>query len=281
MKSGFVVLIGRSNVGKSTLLNCLIGTKLSITSPKPQTSRYLIQGVLHHSQGQAVFVDTPGIFQGGHYKLTKKLTKIAKCALANIDEILYVVDPSKLIGAEENTIYNLLLTIDCPKILVINKSDLNKKPYLADYQNWQDNFKSVIEVSALKENNIDLLIDTVFKYLPIGPAYYPDGQLTDLPIKSWLAELIREKIFLILRQEVPYATTVKIEEITERKNKTIYIKAMIITSQPNHKQILIGRHGQQLNQIGQSARRELELIYNRSVYLDLEVKVDTHWVERF
>jgi GTP-binding protein Era len=170
-KSGFVVLIGRSNVGKSTLINSLVGTKVAITSPKPQTTRHIIQGVLHDARGQAVFIDTPGIFQKSYDRLTSTLTRKAREAIHDVNLILYVVDPTRAPGKEENTIFNLLQTIKLPKILVVNKIDLRERPYSEDYQDWQNDFDEYIEISALKQKHLKPLVDLIFKYLPIGQAY--------------------------------------------------------------------------------------------------------------
>lgn len=286
-KSGFVVLAGRSNVGKSTLLNSLVGTKIAITTPKPQTTRHLIQGVLHDERGQIVFIDTPGIFAKSKDAMTSRLTSKAKEAFEDVDLILYIVDPTRAIGNEEKIISRLVLASKIPKILVINKIDLDKKPFLEEYRDWQSKFNAMIEISAYRKKHLQALINLVFTYLKEGEPYYPAGQVTNIENKFWFSELIREKIFLLLSQEIPYTTQVEVEEIEERckaknpEEKILYIKAMIYTTHPRYKKMLIGRGGRKIKEIGQLARKEMEQATDQKVFLDLEVKVEERWQERF
>ncbi len=283
LKSGFVTLVGRSNVGKSTLLNTLVGTKLAIMSDKPQTTRHIIHGVLNTAQGQAVFVDTPGIFKEKSGPLTGKLTEKAHEAVKDVDLIIYVVDPTKPIGGEERYVLSVLRKLDCPKILAINKCELptREKEFLADYQALTEeiDFAAVFELSALKNRHVEPLRDKVFELLPIGEPMYPPEQLTNIDNKFWVAEIIREKIFLALRKEVPYTTNVEVENIEETED-IFNITANIYTSDSRYKKMIIGAGGRAVKEIGIAARKELEAALNKKVYLKLEVETDKHWTEK-
>lgn len=279
-KSGFAVLIGRSNVGKSTLLNALVGSKIAITTPKPQTTRKPVLGILTTTEGQVVFVDTPGIFKDTKDALSKILLKFVKNSLRDIEVVVYVVDPTRAIGVEEKFALSLLDKIEKPKILVINKSDLPGAEYLESMRALSNRFDKTIELSALRGDNVNLLKEAIFEYLPEGEPYYPEGQLTNMPTEEWIAELIREKLFLRLRQEVPYSTHVIVDEVTRRENNVLYIAARIITSADRYKRMIIGSQGHGVKEIGQSTRRELEAVMNvPAVFLDLTVETDPHWVE--
>ena len=279
-KSGFAVLVGRSNVGKYTLLNYLVGSKIAITTPKPQTTRKPVQGILTTDQGQVVFIDTPGIFKDSKDALSKLLLKFVKNALKDVDVVIYVVDPTRAIGSEEKYALSLLNKIEQPKILVINKSDLRNPPYLESMRALSDQFNQTIELSALTGRNVNLLKEAIFSYLPEGEAYYPEGQITNMPNDEWLGELIREKLFLRLRQEVPYSVHVEVDEVTRRDNGVIYIAARILTSSDRYQRIIIGTRGHGIKEIGQSVRRELQTVMGAPVYLDLNVEVDPRWVGR-
>lgn len=280
-KSGFVVMIGRSNVGKSTLLNALVGSKIAITTPKPQTTRLPIQGIVTRDEGQIVFIDTPGVLKGARDSLSKKLGQMAKASLNQVDVIAYIVDPTREIGDEEREVMRLIEPMTQPKILVINKTDLDRIPYLDFYRDLGEKFTAVVEVSALRGTHVGKLIQTIFEYLPEGEPYYPENQLTNVPNKFWLSELIREKLFLRLRQEVPYTTHVEVEDVDERENGMIYIAATIYTTEERYKRMIIGAKGQGIKEIGQSVRHELELAMDAKVFLDLTVDVDAHWMQRF
>jgi GTPase len=280
-KSGFAVMIGRSNVGKSTLMNTIVGSKIAITTPKPQTTRLPIQGILTRDEGQIVFVDTPGLFKMAKDELTKKLAKSVKASLKGVDVILYVVDPTRSIGDEEKATMQLIQDLPMPKILVINKSDLIKKTYLDFYKDLAEKFDDVIEVSALRGTHTGGLVEKIFANLPVGEFLYPEHQLTNLPNKQWLAELIREKLFLRLRQEVPYTVHVEVTDVQERPNGMQYIQAMIFTTDERYKRMIIGKGGRGIREIGQSTRNELEQVLQKKVFLDLTVDVDPHWVNRF
>lgn len=280
-KSGMVTLVGRSNVGKSTLLNTLIGTKVAIVTHKPQTTRNIIHGVLNAPHGQVVFIDTPGVFKQTRGLLSGKLTKRVQEAIKDIDLIVYVVDPTKSIGAEER--YNLALIrhLNIPKIMVINKSELPKKEkvYLSDYKDLAENFSAIFELSALKNRHVQPLRDKVFELLPEGHPFYPPQQLTNIDEKFWVAELIREKIFLALRKEVPYTTHVEVVNI-EEKPEMFVIKATVFTSDSRYKKMIIGAGGRAIKEIGIAARKELEAALNKKIYLELEVETDKHWKSR-
>ncbi len=281
MKSGFAVLIGRSNVGKSTLLNSLVGTKVAITTPKPQTTRRPIRGIVTKPEGQVVFIDTPGIMQKARDPLTKKLHNYVDESLRGIDLILYVTDPTREIGDEERKVMSMIKNIKKPKLMVINKiDDKASETHIDFYRDLKDNFDAMVEISALKGSNVDLIEKWIFENLPKGEAMYPKYASSDLTEKEKIAEIIREKLFLRLRQEIPYTTTAEVEEIEERNNGTIYIKATIYTTNERYKRIIIGKGAQGIKEVGQSTRKELQTISNKKIFLDLTVEVDEHWIER-
>ena len=216
-KSGFVVLIGRSNVGKSTLLNTLVGKKIAATSFRAQMTRDIIHGVMNHPKGQAVFVDTPGVFQDKKNPLSAKLTNSVKGSLDGIDLILYVVDPTREIGQEERTVLGLVRHVDIPKLLVINKSDVhpNERKYQEDYELMAEDFDGIFPLSALRGSHIEPLKDKVIELLPYGQDMYEEEQLTNVNKEFWIAELIREKIFSIFDKEVPYSISVEVDSVEE------------------------------------------------------------------
>lgn len=281
MKSGIITLVGRSNVGKSTLLNTIVGTKIAAVTDKPQTTRSVIHGVLNRAEGQAVFVDTPGIFKEQKSRLAGRLTEAAREALKDINLIVYVVDPTKPIGTEERYALSLLRHATMPKIMVINKSDLpgKEKEFLDEYKTLAEDFNGVFELSALKNRHIQPLLEKVFELLPEGEAFYPPDQLTNIHKELWVAEIIREKIFLALRKEVPYTTHVEVTDIEDKEN-ILVIKAVVYTYDRRYKEMIIGAGGRAIKEIGSAARKELEQATNKKVYLELEVEVDRHWMER-
>ena len=280
-KSGFAVLVGRSNVGKSTLLNSLVGTKVAITSPKAQTTRLPVRGILTTDEGQVVFVDTPGVFKESRDALSHQLLASVRQSLVDIDVVLYVVDPSRGIAEEEKYVLSLLEAVQKPKILVINKIDLRDPPFIDFYRDLAPNFTAMIEVSAERGTHVKTLANKVMELMPEGDYYYPEFQLTDMGQKEWLAELIREKLFLRLRQELPYSVNVVCEDVEDRENGTLYIKATIYTNNVRYRSMIVGARGRGIKEIGQSARKELETVMNRPIYLDLNVDVDRHWQENF
>ena len=280
MKSGFAVLIGRSNVGKSTLLNNLIGSKVAITTPKPQTTRHSIHGIFTDDErGQIVFVDTPGLLQKRD-SLTKKLIKVMKDSMRGIDVVVYVVDATREIGNEEKSVMRLVKESGAKKILCINKIDSRKANFLDFYKDLGDDFDAVVEVSALRGTHLETLREMIFDFLPEGEMYYPKGQVTNLSNENLIGELIREKVFLRLQQEVPYSTHVIVDKIEDREDECLWIEARIVTNEERHKGIIIGKDGRGIKEVGQAARKDLENITQKKVYLDLNVEVDERWVER-
>lgn len=282
MKSGFVALIGRSNVGKSTLLNTLVGTKIAATSFRPQMTRNEIHGVITTPEGQAVFVDTPGIFKDKKNLLSAKLVNKVKNILEQeLDLVIYVVDPSREIGPEERAAFGMVRHLNIPKLLVINKCDLppSERQFEIDYEAWDKEFDGVFKLSALRASHIKPLKEKVMELLPEGESMYPTEQWTNIDNYFWIAEIIREKIFSVFEKEVPYAITVEVDNIEEKPDITV-ISARILTNQERYKKIIIGRGGQKIKEVGKLARRELETAINKKIYLELEVEVDKHWVER-
>lgn len=283
MKSGFAVMIGRSNVGKSTLLNALVGTKVAITTPKPQTTRRPVQGALTTDDGQVVFIDTPGIMQKAKDPLTKKLLAWTQESLKDVDVILYVADATRSIGNEEKQVLQIIRDLEQPKLLVVNKTDDRKSAqYIDFYRDLFDNesFDGMVEVSALRGSNLDLVKEWIFEHLEEGEQMYPEYQVSNISKEEQIAEIIREKLFLRLRQEVPYSTHVHVDEIEQRENGTLYISATIYTTDDRYKRMIIGQKGRGVKEIGQSSRRELTTMSDKKIYLELNVEVDPHWIGR-
>ncbi len=280
-KSGIITLVGRSNVGKSTLLNTLIGSKVAIVTDKPQTTRRTQHGVLNTPEGQAVFVDTPGIFKEIKTNLSSLLTERAEESLHDIDLLIYVVDPTKSVGTEERYIMSLIRKADIPKILVINKSDLTEreKKHLSEYKEIGEEFAAVFELSALKNRHVEPLRQKVMELLPEGEPLYPENQNTNTDEEFWLSEVVREKIFLALRKEVPYTTHVEIDTV-EDKDNIIVVKAIVFTNDKRYKKMIIGEGGRAIKEIGIAARKEIEAALNKKIFLELEVEVDKHWEKR-
>lgn len=277
-KSGFATLIGRPNVGKSTLMNCLIGQKIAITSNKPQTTRNRIQTVYTSEEGQIVFLDTPGIHKAKN-KLGTYMVNVAEKTLSEVDVILWLVEPSNFIGAGERHIIEQLQKTKTPVILVVNKIDTVKKEQLFSYidtYRQQYDFAEVVPVSALKADNTDELIKCIMKFLPYGPAFYDEDTVTDQPTRQIVAELIREKALRLLSEEIPHGVAVSIESLKYRK-KLVDIEAIIICERDSHKGIIIGKNGAMLKKIGSLARPEIEDLLERQVNLQLWVKVKKDW----
>lgn len=279
-KSGFVTLIGRPNVGKSTLMNHLIGQKIAITSDKPQTTRNRIQTVYTDERGQVIFLDTPGIHKAKN-KLGEYMVTVAERTLNEVDVILWLVEPTTFIGAGERHIAEQLNKTKTPVMLVINKIDVIKDQdeiltYIAAYKDVCQ-FAEIVPVSALKGKNTDLVLDLIYKYLPEGPQFYDEDTVTDQPMRQIAAELIREKALRLLKDEIPHGIAVTIEKMTERKNGMIDIDATIICERDSHKGIVIGKSGAMLKKIGSSARGEIENLMDARVNLQLWVKVRKEW----
>jgi GTP-binding protein Era len=301
-KSGLAVLVGRTNVGKSTLLNALVGTKIAIVTPKPQTTRDTYHGIVHRPEGQIVFVDTPGIFKTQPSRLVQNLHHKVRDALEGIEVLVHVVDPTRSIGVEDARVNDIVAHATQPKILVLNKLDLPNRYYRDSWLDYAQGgvgavsgaeagatastgrYASVIEVSALEDKNIELVIQAIFRHLPVGPAQYPLGQVTNVTNEFWIGELIREKLYLQTDQEVPYTATVVVEQVEDRKDKLgkplVYIKAAILTTDDRHQRMLIGQGARMVRNIGSAARKELEVAMNKKVFLDLAVLIDDEWMDR-
>ena len=279
-KSGFVTLIGRPNVGKSTLMNKLIGQKIAITSNKPQTTRNRIQTVYTCEEGQIVFVDTPGIHKAKN-KLGEYMVNVAEQTLKEVDVVLWLVEPTDFIGAGERHIAEHLMNVKTPVILVINKVDTVKKEeilrFIDNYRKIYD-FAEIVPVSALKGTNTDDLIITIFKYLSEGPMFYDEDTVTDQPMRQIVAELIREKALKCLNDEIPHGIAVYIDQMKERKSGDIIdIDATIVCERDSHKGIIIGKQGVMLKKIGSAARYEIERMMEIKINLKLWVKVRKEW----
>lgn len=280
-KSGFVAIIGLPNVGKSTLLNQILGTKVSIVSPKPQTTWFNIRGVLTRDNYQIIFVDTPGIHEAKSL-FNQFMVESALNALQEVDIVLWVMDVKNR-PKEEEKILEVIKKVNKPTILVLNKIDLIKKSELLpliDYFSKLYEFQAIIPVSALKRDGLELVVEEIVKILPEGPFYYEPSQVTDLPLKLLISEIIREKIFLNTYQEVPYSATVKVENIREEPEKNLlHIQATIFIEKESQKGILIGKGGRMLKKIGTLAREELEFLLKKKIYLELWVKSLKGWKE--
>ena len=277
-KSGFVTLIGRPNVGKSTLMNYLIGQKIAITSNKPQTTRNRIQTVLTTEEGQIVFVDTPGIHKAKN-KLGEYMVNVAERTLNEVDVVLWLVEPSTFIGAGEKHIIEQLGKVKTPVILVINKVDMVKKEEVftfIDVYRKEYDFAAIVPVSARSGENTDELVKVIMKYLPYGPQFYDEDTITDQPERQIVAELIREKALHCLNEEIPHGIAVAIDSMKYRR-KIVDIDATIICERDSHKGIIIGKQGTMLKKIGSTARFEIERMLDCKVNLQLWVKVKKDW----
>lgn len=279
-KSGFATLIGRPNVGKSTLMNQIIGQKIAITSNKPQTTRNRIQTVYTCEKGQIVFLDTPGIHKAKN-KLGEYMVNVAERTLKEVDVVLWLVEPTTFIGAGERHIAEQLARINTPVVLVINKIDTVKKEevlsFIDAYRKILD-FADIVPVSALKGMNKDTLLDVIFKYLPYGPMFYDEDTVTDQPMRQIAAELIREKALKLLDEEIPHGIAVSIDIMKQRPQGNIWdIEATIICERDSHKGIIIGKGGAMLKKIGSAARYEIEKMLEARVNLKLWVKVKKDW----
>ena len=277
-KSGFATLIGRPNVGKSTLMNALIGQKIAITSNRPQTTRNKIQTVYTSTEGQIVFLDTPGIHKAKN-KLGNYMVNVAQRTISEVDVIVWLVEPSDYIGAGEQYIIEQLKKTTTPVILVINKIDTVKKELLLtfiDVYRKQLDFAEIVPVSALKKEGLDVLIECIMKYLPYGEPFYDEDTVTDQPMRQIVAELIREKALKCLEEEVPHGVAVTIEMMKFKKH-IVDIEATIICERESHKGIIIGKQGSMLKKIGSMARSDIEELVENQVNLKLWVKVKKDW----
>lgn len=284
MKEGTVLLVGRPNVGKSTFVNNIIGRKVAITSPKPQTTRFPIQGLYEEERGKIIFTDTPGIFGKAVDLMSKKINEQTLRAVnQEVDVVLYMVDHTRKRDFEEARVLGIVRKIQKPKILVINKIDFQEYSYLPQYKFLEDEFDHVFEISALQSKHVKPLLDTIFELLPTiqesrisEDNVYP---LLSMDSKTFVAELIREKVFIMMGQEIPYTTTAVVDEITERPNDTTYVKARILTTDDRYKRMLIGKGARKIKEISSYARKEVALAIGRKVFMDLTVETDPHWQE--
>ena len=279
-KSGFVSIVGRPNVGKSTLMNNVVGEKIAIMSDKPQTTRNTIQAVYTDEEAQVVFLDTPGIHKPKN-KLGEFMVKSATDAFKNVDLVLFVVDESKKIGPGDRKIIDDLKNIKTPVVLVLNKIDQLNEEELFDLMkmyNAEGVFEQIVPISALKGRNINELLKVIKSHLEEGPQYFPDYMITDQPERVLVSELIREKVLHYIHDEVPHGVAVEIERKKSRKDKEIVdISAVIYCERDSHKGIIIGKNGRKLKGIGKSARADIELLLGSQANLQLWVKVKEHW----
>jgi len=282
MKSGYVAIIGRPNTGKSTLLNNILGQKVSVTSPKPQTTRSPIEAVYEDERGQIIFVDTPGIFGKVQDPVSKMINPRAESVLnKGVDVIVYVLDHTKDRDFEENKTLGIARQFDKPKILAINKSDIKHPDFYPHYRFMEEEFDKTIHISALYKSNLNYLLDAIFEFLPEGKRLVDNidrpTPLLNMNSKTFIAEIIREKAYIFLRKEVPYSLTTVVDEIEKRENTMLYIKGRIITSADRYKKMIIGEHGRMVKEIGMAVRKELETATNQKIFIDLTVEVDPHW----
>jgi GTP-binding protein Era len=282
-RSGYVAIVGRPNVGKSTLLNRLLGEKVAIVSPRPQTTRNRITGIKTTDRSQIVFLDTPGIHQA-HSLMNRRMVEVALQTLHEVDGLLWVIDAHERIGAQDERIAELLRGAKAPVYILLNKIDLVSKGKLLPLMQRCAELlpgKEIIPVSALTGDNTPLLLELVEKSLPVGPRYFPGDEVTDQSERFLAAEIIREKVFLLTREEIPYGVAVTIDEFSEKPDKNLLvIKATIHTERDSHKPILIGKHGSMLKEIGTQTRAELEGLLGCKIFLELFIRVDKGWTQR-
>jgi GTPase len=281
-RSGYIAIVGRPNVGKSTLLNQLLGEKVAIVTPKPQTTRNRITGIRTSAKSQIVFIDTPGIHQA-HSLMNRRMVEVALQILHEADGVLWLLDVGQRIGHEEEKIAGILGGLKTPSLILLNKIDLVAKGKLLPLMQRCSELlpaKEIVPISALKGEGVPVVLEIAEKWLPEGPQYFPRGELTDQTERFVASEIIREKIFLLTREEIPYGVGVAIDEFTEKEEKNlIVIKATIVTERDSHKPILIGKRGSMLKEIGRRAREELEALLGCKIFLELFVKVDRGWTQ--
>jgi GTPase len=281
-KSGFISIIGRPNVGKSTFLNRVIGQKIAIMSDKPQTTRNKVQGVLTQDDSQLIFIDTPGIHKPKH-KLGDFMMKVAQNTLKEVDLVLFMVNAEEGYGRGEEFIVEKLQSVSTPVFLIINKIDLvhpDKLLQIIEGYKEKYDFKEIVPISALEGNNVERLLGQIKEYLPEGPQYYPADQVTDHPERFIVSELIREKALHLTREEIPHSTAVVIEKMERRENQTVHVMATIVVERDSQKGIIIGKQGGMLKEIGKRARLDIENLLGTKVFLELWVKVQKDWRNR-
>ncbi|MBI5416220.1 MAG: GTPase Era [Candidatus Omnitrophica bacterium] len=284
-RCGLVTIIGRPNTGKSTLLNCIVGEKVAIVSQVPQTTRNQIRGIYNDGRGQIVFIDTPGLHIGRD-KLDKFMNKSSVGTIHDADAVVYLVDTSRRTGPEEEYAAGQLASVDIPVVLGLNKIDLKGK-YVPDYIALLEKAKgkpvqqmqnvTLLPLSGKAGTNTEKLLDIIFEYLPQGPALYPEDIICDVPQRLAVADIIREKLFELMKEEIPHALTVVVEHMQPRAGKTTHIKALILVERETQKEIVIGKGGRVLKEAGTLARKELEALLETKVFLELFVKVQKQW----
>ena len=281
-RSGYIAIIGRPNVGKSTLLNQILGEKVAIVSPKPQTTRNRVSGIRTTAASQIIFIDTPGIHQG-HSLMNRRLMDTALHTLDDVDGVLWLLDAYGKIKQEEERIAETLRGVETPVLILLNKMDLVSKGKLLPLMERCAQLlpdKEIVPVSALKGEGLDIVLNIVEGWLPVGPQYFTEGEHTDQSERFLASEIVREKVFLLTREEIPYGVAVTIDEFTEKEEKNlIVIGATIHTERDSHKGILIGKHGSMLKEIGKQAHEELESLLGCRIFLELFVRVDPGWTQ--
>ncbi|MCA1009716.1 GTPase Era [Halobacillus halophilus] len=282
-KSGFVTIVGRPNVGKSTFMNRVIGEKIAIMSDKPQTTRNKIQGVMTDKESQIVFIDTPGIHKPKH-KLGDYMVNVAENTLNEVDAILFMINAEEGYGRGDQFILDRLQRVNQPVFLIINKIDQvhpdQLLPLIEQYKEKLD-FEEIIPISALEGNNVNHMLEVLKSHLPAGPQFYPEDQITDHPERFVISEFIREKVLHLTHEEIPHSIAVVIEGIEPRENKNaVYIQAAIIVERKSQKGIIIGKQGSMLKEIGKRARQDIESLLGSKVFLELWVKVQKDWRNR-
>lgn len=277
-RAGIAALVGRTNVGKSTLLNALVGRKVSIVTPKPQTTRHTVQGIVHRPEGQIVFVDTPGFFKTRASALVNELHGRARDALEGIDVVVHVVDPSREIGEEDQMVMDALAKVPQPRILCLNKSDLRRRPAAAEWRTKAVDYAAVVETSGRNHTGLEDVLSAVMQRLPVHPPLYPEDQVTNAHRDFQIAELIREQVYLQTGEEVPYRTVIELDSVEPAVTKDgqpfLHIKAAVLTPNDRYQRMLIGVGARMIRGIGTGARQELEERLGQKVFLDLDVLVD-------
>ena len=286
LKCGTVAIVGRPNVGKSTLINALIGEKISIVSSIPQTTRQQIRGIFTDQRGQIIFTDTPGLHLGND-RLDKFMKRSSLGALDAVDVIIHMTDASEHVGQEEKYVVSILKSLKIPIIVGLNKVDYGKGRCIPEYiKIWEDETGKNVQdltnltflpISALKGTNVDKLLDLLFEHMPVGPMHYPDDVITDFPKSLAMADMIREKLFHVMREEIPHSIAVKIEKVQPRKGKTLHIQALVTVDRDTQKEIIIGKRGEVLKEVGTAARKDLEDLVGQKVFLELTVRTNKNW----
>jgi GTPase len=288
LKTGVVSIIGRPNVGKSTLVNKILGEKIAIVSPIPQTTRTQIRGVYNDERGQIVFIDTPGMHLGGD-KLDKFMNRSSVGSLEGVDCVIHLADASEHTGVEEKNVVEQLKNVKCPIILGLNKVDVNKGKFIPEYITLWEQARGIsvhemkkftlIPLSGKEGTNVEKLLDLVFEHLTEGPLFYPRDTVCDIPRKMVISDTIREKLFQCMREEVPHSIAVVIEDMAPRKGKTMYIRAIVLVERDTQKEMVIGKNGSILKKIGTEARVDLEDLLEQKVFLEIFVKTQKKWRE--